>query len=66
MDEGSTSPGSISRSWAMITVTGADIILSIFLALSDFASRSLASGVSTKTNRAGQQFMLVGPAAVIS
>ncbi len=50
----------------MIAVTGAALILSMFLAFSDLASRSLPRPRSTKTNRAGQVFMLVGPAIVIS
>ena len=50
----------------MIAVTGAAIILSMFFAFSDLASRSLPSGEVTKTKRAGQVFMLVGPAMVIS
>ena len=49
-----------------MTVTGAARILSTFLGFNDRASRFLPSCEVTKTKRAGQEFMLVGPAAVMA
>ena len=51
---------------ATIAVTGAARIFSTFFGFSDLASRSLPAFEVTKINRAGQQFIEVGPAAVIS
>ena len=49
----------------MIAVTGAAFILTMFLAFSEGTSRALAFWLRRRTNPAGEQFMLVGPAMVI-
>ena len=47
----------------MITVTGAVFVFSTLPGATAGSSRALASGVVMKTNRAGEEFALVGPNA---
>ena len=49
----------------MIAVTGAALVLSTLPGVSAGSSRAFASGVRTKTKRAGHELALVGPTFMI-